>query len=104
MMHRRDLIRVGLCAAVAFVPTTLWAGRHRDHDEARRAVESGEALPLVEILARVRPDLGGEVVGVLFERKRDRWVYEFKVIGPGGQLSEVYVDARSAEILKREEH
>jgi uncharacterized membrane protein YkoI len=104
MMLRRDLIRVGLCAAVAFVPTTLWAGQHRDHDEARRAVESGEALPLVEILARVRSDLGGEVVDVSFERKKGRWVDEFKVIGPGGQLREVYVDARSVEILKREEH
>jgi uncharacterized membrane protein YkoI len=104
MMHRRKLIRVGLCAAIAFVPATLWAGQHRDHEEARAAVERGEALPLVEILARVRSDLGGEVIGVSFERKRDRWVYEIKVIGPGGQLSEVYVDASSAEILKREEH
>jgi uncharacterized membrane protein YkoI len=104
MMHRRNLIHGGLCAAVAFIPTTLWADGHRDHDEARRAVKSGEALPLVELLARVRSELGGEVVGVSFERKRDRWVYEFKVIGPGGQLRDVYVDASSAEILKREEH
>jgi uncharacterized membrane protein YkoI len=48
----------------------------------------------------VRSQLGGEVVGVSFKRKRDGWVYEFKVIGSSGQLTEVYVDAASAEILK----
>jgi uncharacterized membrane protein YkoI len=52
----------------------------------------------------VRSELGGEVVGVSFKRRRDRWMYEFKVIGLGGQLTEVYVDAVSAEILKREDH
>jgi uncharacterized membrane protein YkoI len=102
MINRRNVIRFGLCAAGAMLPTALWADR--DHDEARRAVERGEALPLFDILARVRSDLGGEVVGVSFKRKRDRWIYEFKVIGAGGQLSEVYVDASSAEILEREEH
>ena len=81
----------------------VWADRDRDHDQARRAVEHGEALPLFDILARVRSQLGGEVVGVSFKRRRDRWVYEFKVVGPGGQLTEIYVDAASA-ILKREEH
>lgn len=67
-------------------------------------MQQGEALPLLEILARVRSGLGGKVVGVSFKRKRDAWIYEFKVIGPGGQLMEVYVNAASAEILKQEEH
>lgn len=75
----------------------------RDHDRARLAVERGEALPLVDILERIGSDLGGEVVGVSFERKRDRWIYEFKVVRPGGSLVEIYVDAASAEILKLEE-
>jgi hypothetical protein len=96
MAHRRDLILFGL-AAVALLPISVQAERERDHDRARRAVERGEALPLADILAR-------EVVGVSFERKKDRWIYEFKVIVAGGRLVEVYVDAASAEILKREEH
>jgi uncharacterized membrane protein YkoI len=98
---RRHLIGLSLCGMVALLPSTGLADR--DHDEARRAVERGEALPLSDILARVRSDLGGEVVGVSFERKRGRWVYEFKVIGTGGRLAEVYVDAASARIVKREE-
>jgi uncharacterized membrane protein YkoI len=77
--------------------------RHRDHEQARRALEEGRARPLAEILERVREQLGGEVIGVEFEREKGRYVYEFKVMTPDGRLREVYVDAMSAEILKVED-
>jgi hypothetical protein len=99
---RRDVIGIALGAAAAlFAPP---ARADRDHDRARLAVARGEALPLSDILARVRPELGGEVIGVSFERKSDRWVYEFRVIAPAGRLMEVYVDAATAKIIKREDH
>jgi uncharacterized membrane protein YkoI len=103
-MTRRILTAFGLCVAALLPAAASRADRDRDHDQARWAVQRGEALPLLAILSRVRSDLGGEVVGVSFKRRRDNWVYEFKVIGPSGQLTEVYVDAASAKILKREEH
>jgi uncharacterized membrane protein YkoI len=99
---RRAMIVLGLAAAL--LPSAVLADRGRDYERARHAVERGEALALAEILNRVRSDLGGEIVGVEFERKRDRWVYEFKVIDPAGRLWEVYVDAATAAILKREGH
>ena len=99
---RRDMIVLGLAAAL--LPAAALADRERDYDQARHAVERGEALALSDILYRVRSDLGGEVVGMSFERKRDRWIYEFKVIDPAGRLWEVYVDAATAAILKREGH
>jgi uncharacterized membrane protein YkoI len=77
-------------------------GRH-DHDRARRALEEGRARPLAEILARVRNQLGGEVVGVELDHERGRYIYEFKVITPTGKLREVYVDAMTAEFVKRED-
>jgi uncharacterized membrane protein YkoI len=101
---RRDLIILGLGAAAALLSPAALADRDRDYERARHAVERGEALALADILTRVRSDLGGEVVGVSFERKRDRWIYEFKVIDPAGRLWEVYVDAATAVILKREGH
>jgi len=99
---RRDIIALGI--AVALSPTSVLADRDRDYEQARRAVERGEALALTEILTRVRPSLGGEIMGVSFKRKHDRWVYEFKVIDPAGRLWEIYVDAASAAILQREGH
>jgi uncharacterized membrane protein YkoI len=101
---RRDLTAIGFGAAAALLPLAVSADRGRDYEQARRAVEQGEVLALAEILTRVRTDLGGEVVGVEFERKHDRWVYEFKVIDAAGRLWEVYVDATTAAILTREGH
>jgi uncharacterized membrane protein YkoI len=99
---RRAIIVLGLAAAL--LPVAVLADRERDADRARHAVEQGEALALAEILTRVRADLGGEVVGVEFERRRDSWVYEFKVIDPAGRLWEVYIDAATAAVIKREGH
>ena len=103
-MLRRALTGFVLCALAVLTATELVADRNRGQEQARRAVEHGEAMPLAEVLARVRPHLGGELVGVSFERKSGRWVYEFKVIDTGGQLTEVYVDASTSEILEREKH
>jgi uncharacterized membrane protein YkoI len=97
----RAIVCAGLLLAVWAAP--LRADRDHDHESARRAVERGEALPLADILERVRAELGGEIVGVSFERKGHRWVYEFKVIAPGGRLMEVYVDAASGRVFKREQ-
>lgn len=77
-------------------------GRH-DHDRARRALEEGRARPLADILTKVRPRLGGDVIGVELESENGRYVYELKVITPAGQLREIEVDALTAEILKDEE-
>jgi len=74
-----------------------------DHDRARRALEEGRARPLAEILEQVRDRLGGEVIGIEFEREHGRYVYEFDVVTPDGRLREVEVDALTAEILKTEE-
>lgn len=76
--------------------------RLNDHDTALRAFERGEVLPLEAVLSEVRKAVRGEVVGIELERERGNgnWVYEFKIIAPGSIMVEVYVDARTAEILK----
>ena|SRR3990167_1362091 len=78
-------------------------GDEDDHDRARSALEKGEARPLTEILVIVEDELGGRIVRVELERRRGRYIYEFRVITPSGELREVYVDAMSAEILKRDD-
>lgn len=95
------LFLAGVFAAAAAFGATASASGERDHNEARRALERGEALPLADVIARVRPELGGEVVGVSFKRRESGWVYEFKVIGPAGRLGEIYVDAATARVVKK---
>ena len=70
-----------------------------DHDAARAAVRHGEAMPLADVLARIAPDLPGEIVEVEFEREHGRWIYEFKVIDITGRFREIYVDAATGRVL-----
>lgn len=106
-LARRTLLRLAasagaiLAAPFAFAPA--FASDENEHESARRAVERKEALPLADILARVGGDLGGEITRVSFKREHGVWVYEFKVVEPGGRLAEVYVDAGTGRILERED-
>lgn len=104
MLLRLTSTLAGLALA-ATVLTTIEPSpaRASDQDAVRGAVESGEIRPLTDILAIVRDKLPGKVVGVKIERKRDRWVYEFRAADAGGRLFEVYVDARSGEIERIKE-
>jgi hypothetical protein len=77
------------------------------HDRARQALEAGEVLPLRAILDRVEREYPGQVIDVELERehdnKRERWVYEVKVLRSGGTLVKLKVDARDGTILGRKD-
>ena len=93
----------------ALIATAVAAGAaarddDREHRDAmRRAVEAGDAMPLSDILVKVRGRIAGDVTGVEIERARGRWLYEFRVIRRDGRVLDVYVDARSGEIERIEE-
>jgi uncharacterized membrane protein YkoI len=77
------------------------AGDSGGHDRARRALESGEILPLREILGRVERDTPGQVIEVELEREAGRWVYEIKLLAAAGAIVELEVDARDGTVLRR---
>jgi uncharacterized membrane protein YkoI len=73
----------------------------QDHDQAREAVEHGEALPLDAVLAAVEKKVVGEVVGIEFEKNDGVWVYEIKVVDAAGHVIEILADAKTAAIGSR---
>lgn len=73
-----------------------------DHERARRALERGEIRPLDELLQTVTSTIPGDIVDIEFENEDGVWVYEFYVIDRSGNLLEVFVDARSGDIIKIE--
>lgn len=75
----------------------------RDHDAVRQAVERGEIRPLAAILGAVRDKLPGKIIGIEIEHKKNRWLYELRVLDETGRVFEVYVDARSGEIERIKE-
>lgn len=70
-----------------------------DHDRARQALEAGEILPLRTVLERLARDVPGQVMEVELERSGERWIYEIKLLRPGGALVKLKVDARDATVL-----
>jgi uncharacterized membrane protein YkoI len=77
------------------------AGDSGGHERARRAVESGEILPLREILQRVERGTPGQVIEVELEREAGRWIYEIKLLATDGAMVELEVDARDGTVLRR---
>ena len=96
--------RLALCAALAVFSSGASVAVD-DHEHARQALAAGEVLPLRTILERVERDYPGQVLDVELERghenDRQRWVYEIKVLRPGGALVKLKVDARDASVIDR---
>ena len=72
----------------------------KDHDAVLRAVRAGEIKALTEIMDLARPHLQGEVIKVEAEREDGVWVYEFRIVSPNGQRSDVYIDARTGNLIR----
>ena len=73
----------------------------RGHDDAYSQRKSGKILALSVILAKLQPQISGEIIDTEFEVKQGTPVYEFKVISPTGTVSEVYVNAHTGKIISR---
>lgn len=72
-----------------------------DHDKARKALESGQVLPLQQILQKISKDYPAQVIEVELERKSNGWIYEIKQLGTDGALSKLEVDAKTGVVLKQ---
>lgn len=73
-----------------------------DANRVRALVERGEIMALEEILKRNEASLGGRVIEIELERKKDRYLYEIKVLAPNGRKREVKIDARTGAVVERD--
>jgi uncharacterized membrane protein YkoI len=93
---------LSLCLALLADGGTVRASEE-DHNRARKALEAGEVLPLKTILERVERAYPGQVMDVELERDHqgstERWIYKVKVLGSGGTLLRLKVDARDGTVL-----
>jgi uncharacterized membrane protein YkoI len=70
-------------------------------DRVRAAVQSGELLPLAQVLERLQRSHPGQVLEIELERDDGRWVYEVKLLQTGGRLLKLELDGRTAAVLKQ---
>ena len=87
---------LGVCVSTASLAD-------EDHDRARKALEAAEVLPLRAILERVERDHPGQVIDVDLEKEHkgeiQRWIYEIKLVRPGGALVKLKINARDGSLL-----
>ena len=93
--RRLTALLMSFALTIAGVPAR--ADDNDDHDRAFGAVERGEALSLPEVMKRAKQQLRGEVVGTAFNREHGRWIYEFRIVTPGGRLRRVFIDAATGK-------
>ncbi len=68
--------------------------------QIRKAVQQNAILPLSTIKRIVTKKTRSEILRIELERKRGRWIYEFKVVDRKGRLLEIYVNAKNGDILR----
>lgn len=100
-LSRRLLLVAAAAAMLAPGEAQARRGRGRggDHDEARHALEDGEALPLSQILPLAIRAIPGEVLEVELEREHGRLVYEIEILARSGRVRKVILDARTGAVL-----
>lgn len=73
-----------------------------DHDEARRLLESGNIMPLEQILERLRPEYPGKILEIELDQEDGKKVYEIELLGNDGIVRELIIDARTGNLLRNE--
>lgn len=106
MNRIKRLLGVVLCLAIALALPSSFADdrkEQREQDAIREALQRGEVLPLVRILALAQKAVPGDVIEVELERKRGALVYEIKVLTSNGRVREIKLDARTGTVLEIED-
>lgn len=105
-IERRFLLAAAFTALLVPPDASARRGRGRggDHDEAREAVEQGQALSLVQILPLAQRAVPGEVLEVELERERGTLVYEIEILARNGRVRKVILEARTGAVIGLEDH
>ncbi len=105
-MRFSALLIAALCAlsvsAVAVGQDRQHHGGRRDHETARAALAQGAVLPLSRILAIVAERAPGDVIGVELDDRRNRLIYEIKLLNKAGRVISVELDAKTGRVLEIE--
>ena len=96
----RSLLLMLLLPSLLLAAAPAPAAGPDDQDRARDAVRSGSVRPLDDILSIVRRNYPGRVLDAGLNQGGGRWFYDIRLLGPGGQVTDLRVDAGSAEVLE----
>lgn len=99
-LMRTFAITLAFVTAVALSTTTAPAFSGSEQEQAREAVQSGQARPLKDILRQVRGEVDGRVLDARLDDVGGRWIYRVKVLGRDGRVQILGIDALSGQVLE----
>lgn len=73
-----------------------------DHEEAKRLVESGDILPLENVLKNAREVQSGKVLEVELETEKGKKIYEIELLDTDGTVFELKFDAQTGKHISTE--
>ena len=73
---------------------------HNDQDEARRALRQGKVMPLTAILEIAFRREKGTVLELELETQKGVLTYEIELLTDSGRKVQMWINARTGEILK----
>lgn len=82
--------------------TGLGTAGSRDHDLARKLLQSGRIVPLEAIIARARAEQPGRLLEVELEQTENGFEYEVELLTSDGQVIKLMFDAEHGRLLTRE--
>ncbi len=74
-----------------------------DQDRALALKQSGQVLPLEQILTQARHYQTGRLLEVELEQEDGRLIYELEMLDDHGRVWELKFDAANGKLLKQEE-
>jgi len=71
-----------------------------DAQEARELKQSGQIMPLEQLITRVNKDYPGQIIEIELDEEKDRYVYDIELVDEEGVVIELKIDASTGEVLR----
>ncbi len=93
---------VALALFMALAPAGL-SFADDDHNKVRKLRESGDILPLEEIIKKATAEHLGRIIEVELTVRRGRYIYEIEILDKSGTVWELKYDAKTGKFLGEKE-
>ncbi len=94
---------MGMITVILLLVTgAAYVAADSDQALARKLSESGEIMPLEQVLAGHESTAAGPILEVELEQEGKQVIYEIELLDSEGKVWELEVDAVTGKLLKRE--
>jgi uncharacterized membrane protein YkoI len=102
-MQRPGLTAITIAIGLLWVTGGAIAGDRLDHDEIKQLRETGQILPMGEVMTSAQSVQPGQLVEAELEREDGAYLYEIKILAADGTVHKLALDAATGAVIKRKE-